>query len=220
MKGSYAFQDASRELSVIVLEGDLPRAEIESCLPEALKSSPFPITIEQDGEYAVFVAGEMGKVYATWRDGFVFASTKEGIEAVTNGPRSKEPWPQRLARLPKAQMISASIDPVAGKLFGLSSAGYDLVVDDMDAGARQGDRVVRLAGRCHHGREAAHREHGQVAADPAGEARRDAREIAGDGARELVEIAFDRAAFGALDAKRSMGMRSESVASSRLPDMV
>ena len=201
VKGSYAFQDASRELSVIILEGDLSRAEVEGCLPEALASSPFPITIEKDGEYAVFVAGEMGKVYATWRDGLLFASTKEGIEAVTNGPRSKEPWPQRLARLPKAQMISASIDPVAGKLFGLSSSGYDLVVDDMEHG--RGKVLVSFGSPADAAAAAKQLTENTIKWPPT------PPEKLGETLAKLpvtvrgpaVEITFDREAFGALDAE-------------------
>ena len=201
VKGSYAFQDASRELSVIILEGDLPRAEVEQCLPEALKSSPFPITIEKDGENAVFVAGEMGKVYATWRDGFLFASTKEGIEAVMTGPRSKEPWPQRLARLPKAQMISASIDPVVGKLFGFSSPGYDLVVDDMEKG--RGKVFVSFGSPADAAAAAKQLTENTVKWPPT------PPEKLGETLAKLpvtvrgssVEITFDREAFGALDAE-------------------
>ena len=139
--GSFSFQDTSRELTVIILEGHLPRAEVESCVPEAMKSTPLPVTVERDGELSVF-AGEMGKVYAAWHDDLVFISTKAGIDAVLTGPRSKEPWADRLAQLPKAPMVSTSIDPAATKLLGLPSSGYDLVITDPGQG--KGTLIVRF----------------------------------------------------------------------------
>lgn len=129
VKGSYAFQDTAHELSVIILEGDLPRAEIEACAPTAL-TGQVATTVERDGEHAVFVVGELGKVYASWRDGLVFVSSKEGIAAVESGARSTEPWAQRLQKLPRGQLITASTDPTAGKVLGLPSKGYDIVVED------------------------------------------------------------------------------------------
>ncbi|HEY5936512.1 MAG TPA: hypothetical protein VIU61_17805 [Kofleriaceae bacterium] len=129
VKGSYAFQDTAHELSVIILEGDLPRAEIEACAPIAL-TGQFATTVERDGEHAVFVVGELGKVYGSWRDGLLVMSTKEGIAAVESGARSTEPWAQRLAKLPRGQLITASTDPSAGKVLALPSKGYDIVVED------------------------------------------------------------------------------------------
>jgi len=90
----------------------------------------------------VFAAGEMGKVYAMWRDGFVFVSTKEGLDAVMTGPRSTEPWAARLARLPAAEMVSTSNDRIAATVLGVPSPGYDLVIDSMVES--RGKLIVRL----------------------------------------------------------------------------
>ncbi|MEJ7602921.1 MAG: hypothetical protein WKG01_33845 [Kofleriaceae bacterium] len=139
--GSFALEDASRELTVIVLEGNLPRAELEACIPGALKSA-WDITVERDGEHAVFDVGELGKLYVTWRDGFVFASSKAGIDAVLSGARSREPWAERLAKLPPGKMVAASTDPILGTLLRVPSPGYDLVMDDL--GAERGKLSVRF----------------------------------------------------------------------------
>lgn len=201
VKGSYAFQDAAHELSVVILEGDLPRAEIEACVPSAL-TGQVAATIERDGEHAVFVVGELGKVYASWRDGLLFVSTKEGIEAVESGARSKEPWAQRLARLPRGQLITAAVDPLAGKLLGLPSPGYDIVVEDTLLG--RGRLYLRLGSATDAAAAAKQIKENKVAwpgTPPVG---------LGDIVSTLpvtvrddtVEIEFDRQRLGALDGEQ------------------
>jgi len=124
--------------SYFIFEGTLPRDEVERCLPAALAKA-LPVRIDHDGELLVVDAGKAGTVYAAWRGSVIIVGSRAKVVNAlnANAPDVARAWQDRLAALPSAPLASWSSDALLTGLFGVPTASYEFVID----------QVPSLAGR-------------------------------------------------------------------------
>lgn len=125
----FAFANVHTKRSVLVVTGALPRKDVEACVAQIFTKDPYKLTVGADGDLATFTLAGGEPIYAAFRDGAVVAGDKQVVTDVLTAARATEPWAQRLAALPATFQIMemASVDPIATKLFGVPTTGYDAV---------------------------------------------------------------------------------------------
>lgn len=112
-----------------VLEGALPRAEVESCVTTALAPA-LGVKVGHDGELATFET-QAGTAYVAWRGPVVIAGRKQNVtEALVPAPPEiARTWRERLARMPQATLAMWRQDEMIHNLFGVPTTSYQLVID-------------------------------------------------------------------------------------------
>ena len=124
-----SFANVHTKRSVTVLTGDLPRKDVEACVAQVFAKDPYVVKVGADGDLATFTMADGEPIYAAWKDGMIVAGDKQIVTDVLTAARAAEPWAARLAALPATfqMMEMASIDPIATRLFGVTTTGYDVI---------------------------------------------------------------------------------------------
>jgi hypothetical protein len=118
--------------SYFLIEGALPRAEVETCVTTALAA--MGIEVGRDGELATFELGPAGTAYVAWRGSVVIAGSRQQVmDALAAGtPELARTWHDRLARLPPAPLAMWRQDEMIHNLFGVPTASYQMVIDKIE----------------------------------------------------------------------------------------
>jgi len=116
--------------SYYLIEGALPRDEVEACLKAAFADLS-PVTAERDGELGVFHLGADVTVYAAWRGSIVIAGSKELVtRALRAGtPEVARTWRERLSQMPTGPMAMWRADVLLASLSGASPTNYIVTID-------------------------------------------------------------------------------------------
>lgn len=113
-----------------VAEGDLPRADVEACLPQAVK---LPIEKARDVGDLVAFGTPNGTVYAAWRGQFLlFGSHDEVAAAVVRSAETAARWRPLLASVAGTPSYVLRIDNTIAPLVGESVVSYALVIDKVE----------------------------------------------------------------------------------------
>ena len=117
--------------SYFVIEGALPRSEVESCARGL--QGVLPISIEPQGELVVFDAGQLGTAYVAWRGAVVIAGTSAQVTkaAVANGAGPTRTWRERLATLPPGPLAMWRSDPLLATILGVPTTSYVFAFETM-----------------------------------------------------------------------------------------
>lgn len=117
--------------SYFVVEGSLPQAAVERCVPEAFEGS-VDVELKKEGELVVFDLGELGAVYAAWRGRYVVVGERRHVEAALRAPAdTANPWVARLAQTSKAPLWQYRTDRLMESLFGATSTAYLVELDSL-----------------------------------------------------------------------------------------
>ncbi len=116
--------------SYIVIEGALPRSEVERCVRGL---EPVSISVEPDGELVAFDAGPLGTAYAAWRGAVIIAGTRAHVvkAAMPNGPGPTRMWRARLATLPPGPMAIWRSDALLANILGVPTTSYVLAFETL-----------------------------------------------------------------------------------------
>lgn len=130
LTAGYQVEIRSRQSSVFVFEGDLPRDQVEACARLVLSSAPVPFTVRRDGELTVIDGGSLGAAHAAWRGRFIVAGRRDLVLDALAGPPGNA-WSTRLAALPPAPLAVVSSDALFGNVLRIPTTGWDLVLDEL-----------------------------------------------------------------------------------------
>ncbi len=125
-KVTAAYQVLLDGTSYFIVEGDLPRADLEKCIPVTFLANPK--IRDDDGMLAV--ESPVGTVYGAWRGNFLVFGTREQVVATVGEHESA--WVARWdALLPKqpSEMAMASIDLRYTGMMGDDVADWNLTID-------------------------------------------------------------------------------------------
>lgn len=115
--------------SYFVLEGNLPQAAVEKCIPEAFKGK-VDVHVKKDGELAVFELGDLGQVFAAWRDRYVVVGERAHVAAaLASSTDASNPWPARVAAAGTAPIWAYRTDRLMESLFAAVSKSYLVQLD-------------------------------------------------------------------------------------------
>jgi hypothetical protein len=144
----YQIEVAARHASVFVIDGDLPRDQVEACVTQVFSTAPVPFSLRREGEFTVLDGGSLGVAHAAWRGRLVVAGPKDLVlEALAGSPGNA--WSARLAALPPAPLAGVSNDAIFANVLRVPTTGWDVVFDELgkvDGEARlRGHVVVHLS---------------------------------------------------------------------------
>ncbi len=128
IRASYQLEVAGHG-SYFLFEGDLPQAEVESCITSAL-GDILQVRVTHAGDLAVFETGPAGTAYAAWRGSVVIAGTSAQVTAALqpSDPTIAKQWRERLAMLPPGLMSMWRDDALLARLFGVPTSSYALAI--------------------------------------------------------------------------------------------
>lgn len=119
--------------SYFVLEGNLPKATALKCIPESFKMAPdggIAVDVEQSGELVVFDLGDLGQVYAAWRDRYVVVGEQKQVTAALGSATdTANPWLARIAASGTAPIWAYRTDRLPESLFGIAAQAYLVELD-------------------------------------------------------------------------------------------
>jgi hypothetical protein len=192
--------------SYFLIEGSLPRPEVERCAQIAL-ADIIPIAVEADGELAMFRVPTGGAFYAAWRGPFIIVGTKDQVNRALGAgtPELARTWRARLAQLPPhAPLAMWRSDALLTSLFGVATTSYLFVFDRMEhrPPAQVTGRVLVRYGNAADAAVAARRiQQGelQLAETPPVDLVDALRRMKVTQSGTLVEIGFDLGMFADLD---------------------
>ncbi len=124
-----------RRTSYFLLEGDLPRALIATCIPAAL-APIIPMTAHDVGDLLELDDGMGRKTYAAWRGRFIVVGSRDLVTAATTPttPAIRARWHQAITSAlahPGAPTWAASFDDIALDLFGPKAISFQFVIDTL-----------------------------------------------------------------------------------------
>jgi hypothetical protein len=121
-----------------IVEGDLPKAEVEKCVGSVLATTTLPVHFDHDGEFATFDAGDGKIAYVGWRGPYVIIGSKGKVmDAITGSTKEHHrTWQDRIASLPTAPMVIWRNDQLIQRLFGVQSVEYQVVMDTIAQNSR------------------------------------------------------------------------------------
>jgi hypothetical protein len=117
--------------SFLVLEGDLPRAEVERCAEATLVYNRLLIEDELAHEGDLTVARtHLGTVYAAWRGRFVVLGSRDRVTQALAGDAPA--WREPLASLSRGRDLSTeaiSVDQTFAVVLGVPTRSWKLVIE-------------------------------------------------------------------------------------------
>ncbi len=116
--------------SYFLLEGDLPRAKVESCLTTAIANASVHLR-EVDG--LLEVSASAGRAtFAAWRDNFIVVGPYDLVSAAI-APSAPDPrWAPLVTTHGNAPIYAAAIDDTMAKLFGAATTTWRVAFDRLD----------------------------------------------------------------------------------------
>ncbi len=125
-KVTSAYQILLDGSSYFIVEGDVPRADLEKCIPVTFLASPK--VRDDDGMLAV--ESQVGTAYAAWRGNFVvFGSRDQVVAAVAQHDAALVAKWEKLLPTKAAMMAAVSIDLRYSNLMGPGVADWSLSLD-------------------------------------------------------------------------------------------
>lgn len=124
-----AYLVSLRQDGYSILEGDLPRPMLESCVSKVFGGSTF----ENDGEMVAFKT-PMGTGHVAWRGGFVIVGTRDQVQSALRTPTNETAarWRELLDPLARVPMWMVRIDRLMDDLFGGVPTSYEVVFDKLE----------------------------------------------------------------------------------------
>lgn len=124
--------------SLAVLEGDLPREQVERCVERAYLYSRIATgELRRDGELSALDT-KLGTVYAAWRGHAIVFGNRESVMAALSAVPTAQ-WREAIASLPPTGMTSpttfaaVSFDRTFGGLLGVPTTSWRLTMDHAPA---------------------------------------------------------------------------------------
>lgn len=129
-KVTAAYQVLLDGTSYFIVEGDLPRADLEKCIPVTFLANPK--IRDDDGMLAV--ESPVGTAYGAWRGNFLVFGTREQVVAAVgeHEPAWVAKWDKLLPTRP-TEMAMASIDLRYAGMMGDDVADWNLTIDKFGA---------------------------------------------------------------------------------------
>jgi hypothetical protein len=113
-----------------ILEGDLPRAEVERCVPPAIRA--WAVDMQADGDLLSFSVPDGTRLYAAWKPPFVVVGPRD----LVNGALSSRPvprWHDLLGAVPPTVPVWwASDDGLFSDLLGVSTKHYAVAIERLE----------------------------------------------------------------------------------------
>jgi len=114
--------------SYFIVEGDLPREDVEKCVKVNFKIPP---KVTADGDLVAFDTPGVGTVHAAWRGRYIVFGSKRLVEpALDAPPEVAAKWKPLLPTGP-TEMAMTSIDRRVAPLIGDGLADWSLVIDKL-----------------------------------------------------------------------------------------
>ncbi len=202
-----------------ILEGNLPRTTVVSCLPVAIQQTP--VTLEPQGDLLAISGPDGATTYAAWRGPYVVIGARDLVNGTQPAaPEVQARWRElSLSADASAPIWYGSMDALLGDLFGVPTVRYELVFERLETAPTMffsGRAVITYA----------------TPDDAAIAARRikqgelqlpfDAPELADSFKRmkviqngPIVEIRFDLGVFGGVDAETLLRYAAKLLAAQR-----
>ncbi len=199
-----------------ILEGNLPKAKVVSCLPAAITQAT--VTVKADGDLLAISGSDGATTYAAWRGPYVVVGPRDLVnDAQSGAPEIQARWRElSLSADASAPIWFGSMDALIGNLFGVPTVHYQLVFERLETAPSvffAGRAVITYA----------------TPGDAAIAARRvrqgelqlpfDAPELVDSFKRmkviqngTIVEIRFDLGVFGGVDADTLLGYAAKLLA--------
>jgi hypothetical protein len=123
--------DGNGQTAYFILEGDLPRAEVERCVPAAITT--FAVEAKPDGDLLAISGPDGAATYAAWKDPFVVVGPRDLVNgALTSKPVPR--WHELLAAVPPGVPIWwGSADGLFTSLFGVVTRHYEVAFERIEA---------------------------------------------------------------------------------------
>lgn len=120
--------------SFTILEGDLPRGELEKCVGEVLMYNQLSTAdVHRDGELTVF-ATKLATVYAAWRGPYVILGSREAVtKALAGNPAST--WGDAITELPgkdgfaTTALVAIATDRTFANLLGVPTTRWKIIME-------------------------------------------------------------------------------------------
>ncbi len=123
--------DGVGQSAYFILEGDLPRAEIERCVPSAIKM--FAVDVKPEGDLLAISGPDGATTYAAWKPPFVVVGPRDLVNgALTSRPVPR--WHDLLGSVsPAVPIWWASADGLFSNLFGVATKHYEVAFERIEA---------------------------------------------------------------------------------------
>lgn len=152
--------------SFSILEGDLPRNEVEKCVDDVLLYNQLSTNdVHRDGELTVFET-TFGTVYAAWRGRYIVFGARDAVTKALSATASPT-WVEAVAELPgkdgfsSSAVVAIGTDRMFANLLGVPTIRWKLVMelpaqgwparelikDGADALEKFGEEQARIARR-------------------------------------------------------------------------
>lgn len=114
-----------------ILEGDLPQAAIERCVPTAIKETT--VTVKRDGDLLAISGSDGATTYAAWRGRFVIVGARDLVnEALTSPSAARARWHELLAPIVAAPIWWGSTDRLFANLFGVATTHFVVAFERLE----------------------------------------------------------------------------------------
>lgn len=199
-----AYQIPVAGTALYILEGDLPRAEAEKCVPIAMGCTGIPVMVTREGELSKLVMEDGSTAYAAWRGRFVIIGRRDVLAMALAVSKPDRGWRERLAQLPQPRwVVVASRDLMFQNLLRVPTSGWAMVADEilLPSGTFRGHLVVRCNNASDARRLAEHLNAGEIAypIEPSAAVRELVARVHGTSRGNLVEIPFHNKIFEGVD---------------------
>ena len=123
--------DGVGQSSYFIVEGNLPRAEVERCVPAAIKM--FPVDAKPDGDLLAFTGPDGATTFAAWKPPFVVIGARDLVNgALTSKPVPR--WHELLSAVsPAVPVWWASADRLFTNLFGVMTKHYEVAFERIES---------------------------------------------------------------------------------------
>jgi hypothetical protein len=121
--------------SFAVLEGDLPRVEVEKCVDDSLFFQKLSTSEahHRDGELTVFET-TLGAIYTAWRGRFVVVGSHDGVTHALAATASRA-WSEAVAELPRTfattSFVAIGVDRTYAVVLGVPTTRWKLTVESV-----------------------------------------------------------------------------------------